>query len=472
MPRRISCIILVLCSAALFGYVSYRAVHLSFVHDESLSFTIVLGDPTWKTTANHHPLNTRFMIWCLRTFGNSEASLRLPNVLSFTLYLISGLLLLRRLKNAWTIVLGFALLNLNPFLLDFFGLARGYGLASSFLLTALFLFVEAWYRSDTPWFYICLFLSFVFAGLADQANYAWVNAHLALLAGALIMLFLNSDSLRLRFSRRNVSFGVLLVLANGWFLLNVVRRILRLQGDGQLYAGGKHLSETLSSLVQAYLYTAKYQWLMSYIEWAILALLAIIGLWLAFRIVKERRLSVTAIVYGVLVFAILAPVSEHYLFGSLYPADRTALYYVPMFVLAVAYAFDEKIQNKFLQFASAACVILLIVHFSNTANLRYTLIWKYDANNREAMQEVTKHFAGSGKNVRIGNSWLLEPGINYYRISHQLDWLEPATRDGVESSPDYDVLFTFPPELATKFERYFLVRDFPDSGVQLMFRKQ
>jgi len=461
---------LVLCCTGLFGYVCYRAIHLSFVHDESLTFTIVTGLPNWKFTANHHPLNTRLMLWCSRAFGNSEGSLRIPNVVSFVLYLTSGLLLLRRLKSAWTIALGFAMLNLNPFLLEFFGLARGYGLASSLSLTAIFLFVEACQRSGTVWFEICLFSSFIFSALADLGNYAWVNMHLALLAGALILVFWNPRSLRPRFNRGSIVFGLALVSANTWFLINLLRRILQLQGDGQLYGGGMHLTETLTSLIQTYLHTASYQWLNAPIGWTILAVLALIGGWLVLRIVKDRRVDAAAIVYGVLVLAVLAPVAEHYVFGSLYPADRTALYYIPLIALSVAFAFDE-LQSTFIQAASALCVILMIGHFSNTANLRYTLIWKYDANTREAMQEVANHFAESGRTIRIGNSWLLEPGINYYRVSRKLNWLEPATRDGVDSSPGYDVLLSFPSELETKQELYSVVRAFPESGVELMFRK-
>ena len=108
MKRRAFWAILLLCSTGLFAYVLYRAIHLSFVHDESLSYTIVIGMPNWKASANHHPLNTRLMRWSAGKFGYDEWSLRLPNVASFILYLSAGLLLLRRLKSVWTICLGFA----------------------------------------------------------------------------------------------------------------------------------------------------------------------------------------------------------------------------------------------------------------------------------------------------------------------------------------------------------------------------
>src|SRR5262245_52538883 len=111
-------ILLVLCSGVLFAYSSLRAYRLSFTHDECLSYRIVLGESLWKGTANHHPLNTKLMSWTSRWLGPREWQLRLPNVISHILYLVFGLLLLGQLKEGISMLLGFALLNFDPFLLD------------------------------------------------------------------------------------------------------------------------------------------------------------------------------------------------------------------------------------------------------------------------------------------------------------------------------------------------------------------
>src|SRR5882672_8620191 len=80
---------------ALFAYVALRAYHLSFTHDESLSYTILKGNESLKNTANHHVLNTYLMECCSWAFGGSELSLRLPNVLSFFVYLFCSYKLLK-----------------------------------------------------------------------------------------------------------------------------------------------------------------------------------------------------------------------------------------------------------------------------------------------------------------------------------------------------------------------------------------
>src|SRR5215510_16312188 len=88
---------LILGCALLWGYSLLRILNLSFVHDESLSYTIVAGEPFFRITANHHRLNTLAMTWAFYLFGDREWSLRLPNLIAHIFYLISGMLFLRRL---------------------------------------------------------------------------------------------------------------------------------------------------------------------------------------------------------------------------------------------------------------------------------------------------------------------------------------------------------------------------------------
>jgi hypothetical protein len=175
--------LLIIASVVLFTYSSLRATVLSFVHDESLSYTIISGAPSFSGSSNDHPLNTWAMRWTSRLFGDQEWSLRLPNLISYVLYLVAGLCLLRRCDPV-TCLLGSALLNLNPFLVDFFSLARGYGIAAGFSLASFSLMNEAWHRRGSSFGKVLLASAFACAGLADFSHFAWIYVHLAMLAGA------------------------------------------------------------------------------------------------------------------------------------------------------------------------------------------------------------------------------------------------------------------------------------------------
>src|SRR5215510_4107708 len=180
MQQRLLWTVLLLGCTVLFGYSMIRAIRLSFTHDEGLTYTILLDDPSWRGSANDHPLNTRTMRWVSHWLGDQEWALRLPNVIAHALYLISGMLLLLKFKHWAVVLLGFALLNLNPFLLDFFSLARGYGLATALTLLSLWLLKEAWDRMGTSSGRAFIFLSLGFGALATSANIAWINFYAAM----------------------------------------------------------------------------------------------------------------------------------------------------------------------------------------------------------------------------------------------------------------------------------------------------
>src|SRR5579871_1048125 len=123
--------------ALVWIYVAIRADLLSFTSDEAISFRIFHSYTAAAGRANNQLANTVLMQWSQDLFGESELALRLPNVLAFGLYAAGSLALLASLRRRSAIVLGAALLLADPFLLDFFGLARGYGISLAFAAVAL-----------------------------------------------------------------------------------------------------------------------------------------------------------------------------------------------------------------------------------------------------------------------------------------------------------------------------------------------
>src|ERR1035437_8739212 len=84
----VALITIIIVGILLFSYTLYRAWHLAFTHDESLSFNLYIHASfndviAMKVpTANNHILNTLLMQLCYHLFGDYELSLRAPNLLS------------------------------------------------------------------------------------------------------------------------------------------------------------------------------------------------------------------------------------------------------------------------------------------------------------------------------------------------------------------------------------------------------
>jgi len=168
-------------------YEVLRAVRVPFTPDEAGTFrkfvsTNILAVFSFAS-ANNHFLNTLLTKFFYALFGPSELALRLPNLLAYLVYLVFAFLLLQRFaKTRILVVCGFLLLNLNPYVLDFFSLSRGYGLSLGFLMAGLyffFLFLGDM-ASGEPRDLRDLYISLAAVSLAVLSNFVLLNVYLSL----------------------------------------------------------------------------------------------------------------------------------------------------------------------------------------------------------------------------------------------------------------------------------------------------
>jgi hypothetical protein len=174
-------ILITLILLAIFVYIILRAINLSFTHDESLSFQIIMGDKDFAGTANNHLLNSLLMKISSTVFGTSELALRLPNLLAFILYGSFCFRILDKYKNTILIFTGLAVLLLNPFLIEFFSLARGYGLALGFAMGSLYYLIKLEEDQTSRSFLFTMSFALGLSLLAALSNYSFLNLNIALL---------------------------------------------------------------------------------------------------------------------------------------------------------------------------------------------------------------------------------------------------------------------------------------------------
>jgi len=83
------------------------------------------------------------------------------------------------------------------------------------------------------------------------------------------------------------------------------------------------------------------------------------------------------------------------------------------------------------------CLIQFMAEFQVTRLLRVEL-------RRRHQEDRPAHSRASGEapraSVRVGDTAVLEPAINFYRRLYKLDWMQPVTRDTPDGSYDYYVL--------------------------------
>jgi len=422
----------------LFFYVFLRASILSFTHDESLTFKIIEGDEGLLNTANHHMLNTFLMSLSGSLFGFNDLGFRLPNVLAFVLYLTGVFFIIKKSKTQWNLFLGGVFLLFNPYLLEFFSIARGYGLSISFFLISFYFLIRKLEYSDEEnnSFLLDFFYSVVFASLASFSNLSLVNYLITVPILFLIKLVINKKSfiIDLRFIAKSV---LLLFLFSFVLYFNLIR-LFQLKELGQLYFGGNSLDSMIESLILATFYYIEEKSILVYLIKYLIYASFIIGIIHVFKSKKwTSEFALTSYLIALLIFASFI---ENILFEALYPSRRTALIMIPLYGIyllflfkSLAYSWNNK---QFLNYFSFVIVGLMIGNFFLCANFYSVKSWEYDSHIKVIVLEIHNTSVKSNRKATLSNNWLNEPTINYYITTQNL-LIDLVNRDGINDSSDY-----------------------------------
>ncbi len=150
----------------LFVFAWYRAVQLSITHDEAYSLLNVvhINFNLMYGTANTHWLNSICMKISTFFLGYTGIRYRLHSVISIIFFSYFIIKIFKEYKSSILILIPIVLLLLNHYLLDYFSLARGYGMSIMFDTIGFYYIIQ---HNEKEKFNIYLFLA-----LAVFANYA------------------------------------------------------------------------------------------------------------------------------------------------------------------------------------------------------------------------------------------------------------------------------------------------------------
>lgn len=145
ISRNLSRLLFGLIAALILVYAGLRAIRLSFTFDEAATYFFFISSKVFYTIdftdANNHLLYTLLARLFSEFGGTRELVLRLPSLIGLVLYLTFSWKIFDRFFGRAAGLAGFLVLNLNPYVLDFFSLGRGYGLALGLEMAALYFFL-------------------------------------------------------------------------------------------------------------------------------------------------------------------------------------------------------------------------------------------------------------------------------------------------------------------------------------------
>jgi hypothetical protein len=477
-------ILLWMAAAALFCYTSLRAGRLSMTHDECGSWTIWTDFPIFKCyyspdcwgTANLHWLYVLLMKPSIGMFGNSELAIRLPALLGHLIYLIFSWKLIKSWTNhAWLILFGFILLNINPYMLDFFSLARGYGLALSMMMMSLYFlsrFVQTGKLSTVAG-------AFGAGVLSVLSNFTLLNYYVCLLAVFLGLLLVHFFRQREKRKALVVWPALVALLITGTMAWLIYRPLGFLMEKGEFEYGANSFWDTFHSLVRNSIYGGRYfhMYNVEVFGGALVVLQVVAFVFSIKRILKNpdgarERFLLVALLLPLL--ASVAAIIQHYLLGTQYLVNRTALLFIPLCALSVYlfFAFLQELKfRKWKAYMPALIGLFCIVHFFRTYQLDFASEWGYDAETKRMILYLDEKIP-EGSKIKLGLHWIYHPSSSYYFKTLGLDFAELPLVYSKDLRTDnyYDYYYVQPSDIPNLLPGYELEKRFSWVGC-LMKRK-
>ena len=349
-------------SSAVFAYVLARAALIPLVHDEATSFLSYAQSGRFLPFASMWDANNHFLSSLLgwigyKAFGLHLLALRWASVLFFILYAWAAERLGAVLRSRTVRWCFWSALLLCPFLLDFFSLFRGYGPAMACLLWSLhklLRFVQE--RRTGPLVHALLAMV-----LANGFLLAFLPLWGIVLLVALPFVRAHADQ-RVRW----LVLGVLPFLAAAALAMYMARLGLLYQGTTEGF-----VAVSVGSLMVRMFGPEGMNAAPIAIVLIITASSLIVG-----SSVRERNWRSPGILIAALFWCeVLGRIIAAKLIGLNYGEDRTALHYVLLGILLVAFAADALTIRARWAWVLALPLLALPVRAVFTANMDHTVLW-------------------------------------------------------------------------------------------------
>lgn len=418
--------------------IAYRAYSLPITHDEASTWLNYRHLNVWSCmsnavcwgTANNHWLNTLLLQWSAFFFGDVPWALRLPNVLAGFGYILCALLISGRyIENKILQFAGFVLICGHVYLLDFFSLARGYGLMASGVIWGIYGMLRYIEKYEWRWL--------VFASSA--LTFAVLGNFTALLPWAAIgmgwgLWLLLSKKFSLLFRHG------LIWLVNAVILFILLRYPIKtLANSGEFSWGAKNIWEMSKDLIINLLYGERIfgEHSADYIL-IVLGILATIicSIGLLKKNINGRESIIFMCLLLFLNFFIILLYQK--LTGSLAPVGRKSIYLIPFLFGFFA------LSLQFIKKTSLSIVIgillssVLLYRIPLTAHTGYCREWYFDVGYPELFASVLPK-GGSSDSIRLSSSWIFNPSLTFYQrtIPFPLGGLPYQRPLEIDSTMDY-----------------------------------
>lgn len=359
----------------VFVFLLLKALRLDITNDEAYSFYIMKH--FWYAealcTGNTHWLNSLAIKTSLLLGNESLLAIRWLSLLSGLIFIGTTLFLIKDTAGVVLQGLLFCLLLLNPYLLDYFCMARGYASGLMFELLAISLFYTSTVKQKAR----LRFPSLVFAGLAAISNYSFCYFFAAF---STLYFWKHYRPYGLLMLKQKTFYRDLLLVCG---LVAAIGRALLFLHDcsnDYLGAGSRDFKETFAGLADGLIYTVQfsktaYAWVAA-LCFLLISVSAIYGLFQSKKHPDSFYTLCSWLLAGVLTLILI----NRYVFDGVMPAYRSAIFMFPLTVICLA-GFINALYQKIPALKPVAIIagVLLFVNLCLKANLNSVFDYRFNA---------------------------------------------------------------------------------------------
>jgi hypothetical protein len=440
--------------AAVLTLLVIKALTLPVVNDEMPTALTYIHNHVWQIMMytdnwpNNHILNTLFVKLFVFLFGNTQLVIRLPNLLSFILYGVAIFRINRTiLKIDSFFFLPAALLFVsNQFVIDYFSLCRGYGMASAIATLSVSYLVTGFGRSKDKHVWIAC----IFSILASYANFTLLVFWCA--TSLMTLLYFTSQ----RMSLKKIGGPVLIMSGITLIYLALIANpIIKMHStdEFQYWSSKGFYWDTIFPFIK-YSLGARHRFLFptAHVIAAFIFMTILSNIIFLFFHFKRSKYDPSGLSHPVFVTTalLLATVGINILQCHILKVPnlhgRTALFFYPLFITVfVAFlGLWPAVKARAMQIFVACCfAFICIFHMSNTFKFNWVNDYYFDADTLNVLKFLKTQ--NGGKPVSLKTTWFCYGSFDYYVMTGKASWLELKDYDksiDVNTNADYYYLFS------------------------------
>ena len=402
------------------SYVVIRGLVLGLTYDECTSIHLVaFFDPgRFFCNSNTHLVNSCY-IALVRSLGWTFPFMyRALNIGAFAVYAVSLYGIIGFFHRRWMRLVCFLGVLANPYTIEFFSLARGYGISLTLLSVSLFFVLYTVGISQKKRFFLCANLC---AFLALLSNYSFFYFYCATTAVLLLAMVSKRRGFR-SYTRADM---IRFLLLNGLGVGVVLFHSFLLYTKGELYYGapGNFFSTFISSgFPWGCLAPERFSLIDTLLPWA--GVFLIVYFLVALRTARgTRRLGL--FLGCIAVGSCIIPYILQRTCGVLYPVMRTSLWVWPLSLCFLFAVLKTRGVRRYRVRAGVLCLIslLLVSFFLMRMNFSYCTEWRYAADTQDALQDLVLQTT-RGETLFV--SFALYQPVWYYNTYVYNNWFQIA----------------------------------------------